>query len=826
MIRDLKHAFRMLAKNPGFALVVVGLLSIGIGSSAVIFSAVDKILLRPLPVRDPEELVRMVQKTPQLGTRSQFPFHFYRELRERSTALGAVFGETQLTVAINEPGPAEVVQVRLPTPEFFEMLGVPALYGRALTVNDAQENSGDPPAVLSYGFWHRRFGGDPAAVGRAIVLRRHRFVIVGVMPSAFNGVTVETSPDVRVPLRVYSLLASFENDSTMERNAQFELAGRLKSGATRAQAQTECLGIWRQTIEPYYRDVLKAPSGYIEEELNRGIELDPLERGVSILRDRFGGALRLLLACTGLLLMMMCANVAGLLTARNARRQEEIAIRLALGATRVRLVWQMLIESFLLTAGGAAGGLAIAAISAPLLVRALPPMRDFATTPLTVALELGPDWRVFLFSLVMSALTVLLFGLVPAFAASRVSLDSILRGARSSGRWRGREVLVIFQMALCTLLLAGAALLVRTFYELQWMDPGFDRDHVMTFTVNPGLMGYTNEQTTTLRMRLSESVRELPGVVSTATALIGVMRGSGLKTTVAPKGQRITPSDSLTVSINDVSVDYFRTLGMQILAGRGLMNTDSPTIKPVRVVVNNAFARRFFPGADPVGKLFGGTEGQGVAGGSYEIAGVVSDAKYRSLREPMTPTFYTPSRQSGFFQLLVRTDGRPESLIKPIRQALASLDPALPFSEIHALSEELDSSMAGERMTAALASIFGVVAALLTGVGVYGLLAQVVIQRQREISIRMALGARPGDIARLFGRQALVMVASGVILGLSGALLAGPWIRSLLYGIAPSDPTSLGAAAAFVVLVAGAATAIPTMHAVGIEPATALRQDN
>ena len=414
---------------------------------------------------------------------------------------------------------------------------------------------------------------------------------------------------------------------------------------------------------------------------------------------------------------------------------------------------------------------------------------------------------------------MLLFGLAPALAASRVSLDSVLRGARSSRGGHSRAALVGFQVALCTLLLAGAGLLVRSFQQLHGMDAGFDRDHVVTFTASPGLSGYSLEQCDKLRRALLDRVRALPGVASAASASRAVMRGSGVKTTVLPEGQTITEADSLNTSLNTVSPEYFDTMGMRILAGRGFQDSDRG-VKPARVLVNQTFAQQFFPGIDPVGRLLGNSIQT-----KFEIIGVVNDAKYRSLREPMTPTYYNLG-SDDFFVLCVRTRMRPETIIQPVRRELAALDPALPFLEIHTLAEEVDASAASERLTATLASLFGLLAAMLAALGIYGLLSYAVAQRRREIGIRMALGARPGDIARMIGRQALAMVLVGVAAGLAAAWEAAPAIRSLLYGVTPSDGMSLGTAAAFVLLVSALATAIPAGRAARVEPASALRDEH
>jgi len=817
MIRmgDLRYAMRMLVKSPAFTLTVAGLLALGIGANAAIFSALNALLLRPLPVRQPQQLVRLVQTVPRIGVTSSFDREVYEALKQHAGTLSAVFGDAEWPVAMDDPKPAEQVRVHVVTPEFFDVLGVAALYGRTLTADDAKEDSGAPPAVLSYGFWERRFAGDAHVVGRSITLRGHKFVVVGVMPRTFNGITADTAPDLRIPLRAFPLLR-FEG-AFREDGVALEIAARLKPGISPAQAQAECFAIWRAAAEDAMRRANATPD-QIRSDLARGLQVESIERGVSVLRDRFGLALQLLAGSAGLLLLLMCSNVAGLLLARTAARREEIVVRLALGATRARLVRQMLAESALLACLGAAGGWLVATLSMPLLVRALPPMRDRLTTQLALSLDVAPDTRVLLFATGVSIATALLFGLAPALAASRVSLDGVLRGARSTRGGRLRPVLVVFQVALCTLLLAGAGLLVRSFQRLHGMDPGFDAAHIVTFTVYPGLSGYSQERCDRLRLALLDRVRALPGVAAAASASRAVMRGSGLKITVLPEGQNITQADFLDTSVNTVSPEYFDTMGMRILTGRGFQDADRGA-KPIRVLVNQTFARQFFPGIDPVGRRLWNSVGT-----LWEIVGVASDAKYRSLREPMTPTYYNLG-SDDVFVLIVRTRMRPETIIQPVRRELAALDPALPFIEIHTLAEEVDASAASERLTATLASLFGLLAAVLVALGIYGLLSYAVAQRRREIGIRMAVGARPRDIAQMIGRQALAMVALGVAAGLAAAWEAAPAIRSLLYGVAPADGVSLGAAAVFVLMVAALATAIPAGRATLVEPAAALRDE-
>ena len=825
LFQDFRYGARMLAKNPGFALLIIGLLAVGIGSITVIFSLFDAVFLRPLPVRYPEELVRMAQQyLPKIRSQSHFRYAYYEVLRDHATTLAAVFGETgtNFHFAMSDPEPPEEITVNGVTPNFFEALGVRALRGRVLLPDDADERAGLPPAVLSYGFWQRRFGGDPSVVNRrTILVNGHRFVIVGVMPGDFNGLTVDTAPDVRVPLRAYLPLVKFPREQLW-----FELAGRLKPGVARSQAESECQGLWRSTMENYFRDVDKFPPQAASRLLAQGMHLEPVARGVSLLRDRYGDVLKLLMASVALLLLIVCTNVAGLLLERAAARQEEITVRLAVGATRFRLVGQMLAENLLLAVLGAVGGMAVAVAGLPLATRGLPPIRAYPNPSLVpLSVDIGINWRVFLFLLVVSVAATFLFSMGPALAVSRSNLDSLLRAARSSASVRGRQVLIALQIGLCTFLLAIASLFVRTFQQLQRVDPGFDRDHIATFTLD--LNAYAGKTAVFLKT-FTERVRALPGVMSVGISSIGVMRGTGTAMTVAPTGQRLTPADFLNTSTISVSPDYFNTMAIHILAGRDFIPSDVPEPKPVgsvRVVVNQAFEQRFFPNTQPLGKLFGRGVPGDVTTEMYEIVGVVSDSKYRSLRAPIVPVFYTCETDFDQFVLNVRTRTRPDAIIAPVRKTLASLDPGLPFLEVHTLAEEADISMAGERITAALASLFGGIAALLVGVGIYGLLAYVVAQRRREIGIRMALGAQPSQIGKLIARQTLVMMGTGIIAGLGAAFAAGHAIRSLLYGVSPQDPKSLIAAVIFVALTAAAGTIIPAVRAARVDPMVALRYE-
>ena len=811
MVTDLRFAARMLAKTPTLTAGAVALLAVGIGGGTLLFSAFESVWLRPLPVRHPEQLVRMVQHDPRLGPRSYFLYPYYRVLVEHSTTLSAAFGETEVTAAMSEPAPAEQVRVRMVTPEFFTELGARPIQGRVLAADDVER------VVLSYGFWQRRFHGE-AVVGREIVLHGHKFTIAGVMAREFNGVSSDNTPEVRATLRALPLLGREGEGSVLE-DQQLDLAGRMKPGVTLEQAQAECLALWRPAIQAWYARTPEFGVEAARRELERGMQLDSLERGLSIVRDKFGDALRLLAAASGLLLLMVCANVAGLMLAGSAARRPEIAVRLALGATRGRLARQMLCESLLLVALGAAGGWLLTWAGGPLLIRALPPVRDLATTPLAISLDPNPDWRVMLAALGATLLTAVLVGLAPTASASRMNLDAVLRGVRGSHAWGGRNALVIVQVAMCTVLLAGAGLLVRTFTGLRAVSTGFDAEHVVTFTTETRLNAYTRPQSKAFWLALRTRVGELPGVAGAAAASRALMRGSGVKTTVTLPGEKASPADFLNSSLNSVTFDYFDVLGIRMVRGRGFTPADTVAVTPAPAIVNQAFVRRFFPNTDPIGQRFGNS-----VTNQRVIVGVASDAKYRSLREPMTPTFYDAA-DSDFSVLCVRTRSAPEGVIGPVRKALAALDPALPITEIHTLAEEVEASAEPERLTAVLAGLFSGFATLLAAAGIYGLLAFAVEQRRREIGIRMALGAQPGQIGSMLGRQAASLLAQGIAVGLAAALVLTGSLRTILYGVKPVDPVSLVLAVLVLCVVAAAATLIPARRAARVEPATALRQD-
>jgi predicted permease len=822
-MKDLQHAARVFARRPGLYLLLGGLLALGIAATTVAFSFFEAVVLKPLPVHQPHELVRVVQRLPKVGSISSFPEAYYEAVRDQAETLAFTLGEAgeYYHFAMTSPAPARDISLRGVTPGFFQALGVQPLYGRVLSDEDEKRPSEIPPAVLSYRLWRERFAGDPDAVkGTTLAVNGRHFAIAGVMPEAFHGMTIDTGPDLWIPLAAYRTFSAVSADPVM-----FELAGRLEPGVSRSQAETDCRRIWQSTMRPYYRNVERRSEEDAARLVMRGVELEPLERGISILRDSFGGALRILLTSTILLLLIVCLNVGGILLVRTVARQQEFAVQLAVGASRLRLVRRVVAESLLLTVAAGGVGILIAWAAIPLARQVLPPIRDRSGSLLPLTLTVGIDWRIVLFVVGISLFAMLLFTVSPAIAVCRSGLDSLLRSARTIGGG-ARAPLIIGQVALCTMLLLVASLFVRTLQQLRNVDPGFDIDRIATFTADMGT--HTGPDATAFLTTLRERVRALPGVESAAVSSVAIMRGRGMSWTVAPAGEPMTSAHFLGSSANNVSEEYFETMGLRMAQGRGFTPSDRAKTGPATAtpsVVNQAFVARFFPTGDPIGRRFG-TGVNGVAAAQYEIVGVVHDSKYRSLREPIPPVFYALRLPTDSFVLSVRTKADAQGIIDPVQKVLASIDPTLPFREVHTMREEVHNSIATERLLALVACSVGACAALFAAAGIYASLAYIAAQRRREIAIRMALGAERLHTAKVVATQTLAMVLAGIVLGLGGASVVASVVRSMLFDVSPQDAISLAGAVALVAALSAVATAIPVRRAMATVPAEALRDDN
>jgi len=816
-MRDVRYAARLLARTPGVTLLVGGLLALGIGATTVVFSVFQAVLLRPLYADRPEQLVRLVQQLPRVGSLSSFPEAFYDAVRERTKTLAATFGQTgEVTrFPMTAPLPTEEIAVRGVTPTFFSALGVPARDGRTLRADD-ERASGNPPAIISDRLWQRRFGATRDVIGQSLAIKGRYFTIVGVMPERFHGLTTDTGADVWMPLAAYRTLVPAGGGDRLI----FELAGRLAPGASREAAEAECRAIWQSTMEGYYRDDEHQSAQDVTQLVARSVALESLERGVSVLRASFDGVLKITIGAALLLLLIVCLNVGGILMARAVTREQELAVQLALGASPMALVRQVMAEGVLYAAIGAVGGAILAAALIPLAQRVLPPIRDRGGVLLPLTLAVSIDRQVLLFIVVIALVAMLCFSASPAIVAYRSQLDAVLRSARTTTARRGREALMLLQVALCVFFLAMAGLFIRTLYQLRDVETGFAVDHVATFSGGLGAHAGANAQP--FVTSLTERVRDIPGVVSTAMSSIAVLRGRGVFWTVAPTGERITRAHFLDANGNTVSAEYFDTMGIRISRGRAFTAADSLRRDGTSSVVNRAFVARFFPNVEPIGKRFG-IPHDGAAGSEFEIVGVTDDVKYRSVREPIAPAFYALGVPTDGFVLNVRTTGNPEAMFGPVRQALAALDPTLPFREVHALREEVDNSIANERLTATLAGCVGVCAVVFAAAGIYASIGYLAAQRRRELAIRMALGAGRAATATLVARRTLVMLALGIPIGLAAAAVVASSVRAMLFNVSPQDGLSLAIAAVVVAVAAGVATAVPTVGIMRMDPAEALR---
>ncbi|MBS1859917.1 MAG: ABC transporter permease [Acidobacteria bacterium] len=822
ILQDLRFALRQSRRSPAFFLAATLLIAGGVSMSTVAFSLIDAIILRQLPVRDPERLVQLFEIHPRVPARSYFEYGLLRNLREHSSTLAEVVGQMEMTAPITHGRTVERIHPYSVTDDYFRSLGVPSALGRVLTTGDQLV------AVLSDAYWRRSFGADPKVIGQTIRLYNRPFTIVGVAPPSFGGTVIDTSADLWIPTRnSYNFLElpSVHVDAEYVNESFTEIVGRLRPGTTLEQAQAEATLFWsRYNREANRRDPTQKP---FRDEAR--LEVRAIARGTSPFRERSSAALLFLLTGTGLLLIMVSSNVGGLLLARASAREKETAVMLAIGAGRSRIARLWFIEGLILaTSGGILGTLAAYA-SLPLVVRGLPPAGGIIN-PAEIRfrnLSLGVDVRVLAFGLGICALVAVLSGIAPVWRSSRQDLWSALKialGDRQHQRFQ--SALCALQVGVCAVLLVCAALAIRSLTTLRNVDAGFDENHIATFRVDVlrGRPGYTEQQAESLQQQLIDGSAALPGVADAAIASFPLMRGIGTGASAVFPDR--PPEGRLNTSTNAVSPGYFATMGMRFVAGQGF-NRDEAKVSPTPVVINQAFAEHFLPGQNPIGKVFG--VGRKWVAPQLQIVGVVSDTKYRSLREVPPPIYYTPdfgpNPQYNTFVLHVRTRGNPESVIPAVRKLLASIDPRMPFYEISTLAEDIDRSLWQERMLSALGTTFGIFSAGLALAGLYGMLAHFVAARRREIGLRLALGATPLDVGRLVANHLLPTIALGLVVGALLSAAAGVWIRSLLYEIRPSDPQAIACALGLISLVVLLAGAMPVWRAVHTDPATSLRDE-
>ncbi|HZS07511.1 MAG TPA: ABC transporter permease [Blastocatellia bacterium] len=823
--QDVHYGVRMLRRSPGFTLVAVLTLALGIGANTAIFSLVDAVLLRMLPVSRPERLVMFGYPDGEVKGFT-FPYPMFEQFRDRSRAFSGMFAITEIdrsNVMVNgegggrEPVP---VHVELVSGSYFSVLGAGAVLGRALTPDDDRTPGGHPVAVISAGYWKRRFAEAPDAVGRTLTINQTTCTIIGVTPPGFYGEKIGHPADVWIPIAMQSEVVP-ERPGLLTRqrgSGGVRIVARLRQGMTLAQSRADTGALFRQLrLEQAGPN---PPPDVIKDIADYPLELRPEGRGYALERAYFGKPLLILTTIVGLVLLIACANLATLLLARGEARQKEIATRMALGAGRWRVVRQLLTESILLASLGGAAGLLFAVWTTEGLLKVV----ASGTTPLL--LEASPDARILGFTAAVCLTAGILFGLLPALRATRVPLVAALRGAGSSSLASGRgrvgpgRILVVVQVALALVLLVGAGLFTGTLRNLKSQDIGFDRERVLLIRTDPGQTGRRGAQFVPLYEAVEQRIGRLPGVSSASVSSRGLLGSNDYGSPIILDGQT-RPDD---VPWDLVAPGFFETVGMRLIAGRDFSPGDNETAPRV-AIVNESFARHYFGNQNPVGHHLE-TRGRGLA----EIIGVVRDAKYNSLREQNVKMIYRPWRQDAAHLwnemcVVVRTLADPAAVAANVRRELGDIDPTLPVLSTDTVEAQMGRTLVQERLIATLSGLFGLLALVLSSVGLYGIVSCGVTRRTHEIGIRLALGATPGGMLRMVLRESLLLVPAGIAVGVPAALGVTRPVAGLLFGVRATDPATISLAVLVMLAITFVAGCIPARRATRVDPMIALRHE-
>src|SRR5580700_9803149 len=833
LLQDIRYALRQLRKNPGFAAVALLTLALGIGANTGVFTLVNAVLLKSLPVPNPEQLF-LVRQGSRYAENTRFSHSVFESMRAAlppSASLAAMTWPADFYASTGNSQP-EMMEGQLVSGNYFETLQTYAALGRLLSPDDDRVVDGSPVAVVSYGCWERRFGSDEGVIGRKMVVNGMPVEVVGVAAPGFLGAKAGTAPDFWLPLSMQSAVHYAQHYSQTEAadlNKPWLPQPDIRWLQLIVRARDRnALPMMTAAINQVFRQDLERDAAGIKDPQERQaflrarLELEPGSRGLSTLRRSFEHPLLVLMAMVGLVLLIACANLANLFLARAAAREREMAVRLSVGASRARLVRQILAECLLLSIFGGLLGIAVAYWCSEVF----PKWASTGATP--IPLTLAPDARVLIFSTVVAVLTGLLFGLGPAVQGTRVepvrALKANARGFSGSGSmgsgWTFKQTLVASQVALSLVLLVGAGLFLRTLRNFTELDPGFDSSHILTVWLDTHMGGYKQEQLPSLYKRLIEGVEALPGVRSASLASCGLAVGcedaSDIYLPDVPHTNGETDSQERRVSQH-----YLATAGIPLLAGRDFATTDTEK-SPAVAIVNQAFVHEFLHDKNPIGQYFGYDPANDHR---FQIVGLVKDARVNDIRESPPPMIYHSVAQDviDVESLGVRTAGDPAQFISEVRQAVRSVDPNLPIGGITTVSEELANDLAQQRLIARLTAIFGALALGLACLGLYGVMSYTVARRTSELGIRLAVGASRMAVLWLVLRQMLLVIGAGIAAGLLLSFLAGRTITSLLFGLTPYDPATLIGAAAMLLLVSVGSGLKPAWRAANVNPTEALR---
>jgi predicted permease len=812
MFQDLRFAVRMLLKHKGFSIVAILTLALGIGANTAVFSLFNKILLAYLPVEEPAQLMAVSRSNLEQREITVFPHLFFRELEAESDTFAGVLcrgGSERVTVGTEAGG--EPANGELVSGSFFEVLGVKPHIGRLFSRDDDVNAGAHPVVVLSYRYWQRRFGGDPSVVGQTIRLSAYPMTVIGVSPAGFDGIDPGQTVDLRVPMAMQGELRQAKATLNQRGAQEFNILARLKHGVSKEQAQQVVSARLQQYLDE--GEPLTEKNRRLRE--SERAELRSAARGFGKTRMQFETALRALMAMTIAVLLIACFNLANLLLAKSSARQQEFAIRLALGAGRWRLIRQLFSETLLLSLCGALLGAIIAGQGATLLVKLM------NSSETAIKLEAASDVNVLLFHMGISVLCGILFGLAPALAARHQNLVHGLKATtKGAHRLNGRKLLVLAQVALSIVVLVASGLFLRTIYALQTADIGFSSENLLAIALSPKNAGRSDAEVLPFFRAVREQVSQLPGVEGVSFSQVRALSGNSWRTAITVEGFD-APGDTAQPSRNVVGPDYFKTLGIALVAGRDFAEADNSTAPKV-AIINESFARFYFANQDPIGRKIG------LARAEYSIVGVARDSRYAHLREATTPFWYVPYEQhpnAKYLDLYVRTGTDPESMTQAIRGAIASVDKGVALFNVRSQRAQIEELFVVERMLATLATLFGITAALLAALGLYGVLAFSVAQQRREIAIRLALGAQRFEILKMILGRGMALTLSGIGLGVLAALLLTRLLTSLLFEVRANDPLTFVLVAGLLLIVALLACYIPARRATRVNPLEALRHE-
>jgi putative ABC transport system permease protein len=811
--QDVRYGLRRLLSSPAFTLIAIVSLALGIGANTAIFSLVNTILLRPFPVEEPERLVALHVTGPRESLLA-FSYPTYVDFRDRNQVLSGLFASRMAPMSLSNQGNNQRIWGYLVSGNYFEVLGLKPVLGRMFTQEDDRTRLGSPVAVITHSSWQKRFGGDPNIVGREIILNDHQFKVIGIAPEKFLGTDVIYLPEIWLPMTMLEWIEPGANWIDRRGNQNIFATGRLKPGISMKQAEASL-------------DLLAQQLGREYPDTNEGqrIKLTPPGMVLPTLRGGMISFAWVMLATVGMVLLIACTNLASLLLARGAERRKEIAVRLAIGAGRVRLIRQLLTESVILSAAGGFLGVLLAQWLIELVIALKPPM----DIPLTIDLVI--DYRVLVFAIAVSVATGLLFGIIPALQATKAELAPSLKNESTIGGYRRsrlRDVLIVAQLAFSLLLLIAAGLVVRALQQVRGVNPGFNPQNALMMSMDLSLQGYSDARGIEFQRQMLERVRQLPGVKAAAVTSLVPLSLNYSSNDVYIEGEALLRgANSLNSMNSSVSDGYFEAMDIPMAAGRPFNHIDKADSERT-VIVNETFTRRYLRVDSPekaIGRRFSLQ-----ADGDRQwlkIVGVAKDGKYFTVNESPQPFHYLPLEQDyeGWMTLIVRSNSNPEAILGGVRNEISKIDPKLPVYDVKTLNDHLSLSLFPARVAAGLLGSFGLLALLLAAIGIYGVTSYAVAQRTREIGIRMALGAERRDVVTMIVRHGLILTASGLVVGLGAAIALTRLMSAILYGVSATDVLTFTGVSVLLAMVAVFSGLIPALRASKVDPVRALRYE-